>query len=58
MSTRLPVREATEHAPNARRDRGADGERQRSDLQAQAGRAVPDRGGQREGVVGGHFADP
>ena len=40
------------------RYRAADTEGQRSQLQAQAGCAVPDRGGQRERVVGGHFANP
>ena len=40
------------------RYRAANAEGQRSQLQAQAGCAVPDRGGQREGVVGGHFANP
>ena len=40
------------------RYRAADTEGQRSELQVQAGHAVPDRGGQREGVVGGHFANP
>ena len=54
-------------AAGERRDRGcaecqryraAHTERQRSELQVQAGHAVPDRGGQRERVVGGHLADP
>ena len=40
------------------RHRAADTNGQRADPQSQSRCAVPDRGGQRERVVGGHFADP
>ena len=39
-------------------DRAAHTDRQRSESQRQAGRAMTDRGGQREGVVGHHLANP
>ncbi len=58
ISTVVPVSDATELTPSASvtglRTPTASG----PSSQGQAGHAKADRGGQREGVVGHHFANP